>query len=100
MIGVLIVLVLGVGFWTLVGKAAINTQRAEQQKISSAPAGSVLVRTYKTTQLFEQDANRFAVKGWSIQTQSSRTKKFSATTGVLTNKGLITVTYVRERVSA
>ena len=62
---------------------------------AQAAPGTVLVRTYQRAQDFERDANRLAAKGWSIQTQSSRTKKFGAATGVLTNKGVMTVTYIR-----
>lgn len=78
---------------------AIGVYQGIRQSINGGPtipAGQkVLVRTYKTADLFQRDANKLAGQGWTIQTQSSRTKKWGATTGVLTNKGLITVTYGR-----
>src|SRR5579859_5078211 len=55
----------------------------------------VQVKTYKSGKDFEKDANKMLSKGWELQDQSTRTKKWSIGTGLLTNKGITTVTYVR-----
>jgi hypothetical protein len=84
------VLMIAMGVLIAIRTAALGAAPADRAK-----PGTLIVRTYRSDVEFERDANRLAAKGWTIQTQSSRTKKFSAATGVLTNKGVTTVTYVR-----
>lgn len=55
----------------------------------------VQIKTYKSGKDFEKDANKMLAKGWELQDQSTRTKKWSVTTGLFTNKGITTVTYTR-----
>jgi hypothetical protein len=55
----------------------------------------VQVKKYKSESEFERDAKKLYERGWHIEGQSSRTKKWSATAGFLTNKGQTTVTWLR-----
>jgi hypothetical protein len=57
--------------------------------------GSVEVKKYKSEHEFEKDAEKMIKKGWHIEGQSSRTKKWSLATGFFTNKGVTTVTWVK-----
>src|SRR5438105_11323154 len=56
---------------------------------------TVEVKKYKSEHEFEKDAERMIKKGWHIEGQSTRTKKWSLTTGFFTNKGITTVTWIR-----
>lgn len=61
---------------------------------------TTLIRTYKgtarkSTRKFQNDANKLAETGYRVQTQSTRSKRWSFLTGFFTNKQVITVTYVR-----
>lgn len=88
LVGALIAL--GIGMLAAAGKQMrVAATNAEPLK-----PGAVIVRSYQNNAMFERDANKLVRSGWTIQTQSTRTKKFSAGTGVLTNKGIVTVTYV------
>ena len=55
----------------------------------------VEVKTYKSAKDYEKDAAKMLARGWEIQGNSTRTKKWSPLTGFFTNKGITTVTYVR-----
>jgi hypothetical protein len=79
--------------------AAATERRAEAAAIAAATPtpvrNEVQVKTYKSGKDFEKDANKMLANGWALQDQSTRTKKWSVTTGLFTNKGITTVTYVR-----
>jgi hypothetical protein len=60
-----------------------------------AMGGSVEVKKYKSEHEFGKDAEKMIKKGWHIEGQSSRTKKWSLATGFFTNKGITTVTWVK-----
>jgi hypothetical protein len=56
---------------------------------------TVEVKKYKSEREFERDAEKMMKKGWHIEGQSTRTKKWSLTTGSFTNKGITTVTWLK-----
>jgi hypothetical protein len=55
----------------------------------------VRVKKYKSEKEFQKDAEAMFRAGWHIEGQSTRTKKWSVTTGFFTNKGISTVTWLR-----
>jgi hypothetical protein len=57
--------------------------------------GTVEVKKYKSEREFEKDAEKMMKKGWHIEGQSTRTKKWSLATGFFTNKGITTITWVK-----
>lgn len=56
---------------------------------------TVEIRKYKSEREFEKDAEKMIKKGWHIEGQSTRTKKWSLATGFFTNKGITTVTWIK-----
>jgi hypothetical protein len=59
-------------------------------------ARTVEIKKYKSERDFQNDAEKMIKKGFRIEGQSTRTKNWSFTTGFLTNKGITTVTWVKE----
>jgi hypothetical protein len=70
-------------------------QLNERQRGSHGTGTEVQVKVYKTAKDYEKDAPKMYRDGWHLEGQSARTKKWSMTTGFLTNKQITTITWVR-----
>lgn len=84
----------------LVGSEIDRRRRRRQAAAERAarppePEGPVLVRRYDSEADFQRDATERIAGGWRIAGQSTRTRKWSWWTGIYTNKGITTVTWVR-----
>ena len=72
---------------------------AEQRPVEQEQIGpQVQVKAYTSESQFQEDATTMVKGGWHIEGQSSRTKNYSLLTGVLTNKGITTVTWIKASV--
>jgi len=56
---------------------------------------TVEVKKYTSEHEFEKDAEKMIKRGWHLEGQSTRTKKWSPMTGFFTNKGITTVTWIK-----
>jgi hypothetical protein len=65
------------------------------EKEVTGMGSTVEVKKYKSEHEFEKDAEKMMNKGWHIEGQSTRTKKWSLATGFFTNKGITTVTWIK-----
>lgn len=72
---------------------ALRAPRARRG--GAASPREVQVKKYRSEKEFQRDAEAMFRGGWNIEGQSTRTKKWSATTGFFTNKGISTVTWLR-----
>ena len=57
---------------------------------------SVEVKTYKSDNDYNRDAAKRLAQGWRIASSASRTKNWRLLTGPLTNKGITTVTWIKD----
>ena len=62
--------------------------------LATEPIPMIRVMTYKSERDYQRDASLLLRDGWRLEAQSTRTKNFGLT-GFYTNKGLITVTWVK-----
>jgi len=57
---------------------------------------TVQVKKYKGERAFAKDAQKMIAAGWHIEGQSTRKQAYSALTGVFTNRGISTVTWIKD----
>ena len=63
----------------------------------TTPSREVKIEKYKSPRKYERGAQQMYREGWSIGGETSRRKRWSWMTGILTRKQVITVTWVRLR---
>ena len=73
-----------------------NSVKVQQARKASAP--QVQVKKYTSEREIQRDAQKLIAAGSHIEGQSSRTKHFSLATGFFTNKGVTTVTSIKDPV--